>query len=47
MTTSHESQHLDRKSLRLVTGTKADFGELAQRLCLLRERGGRHAAHRH
>lgn len=30
VTTSPESQHLDRKSLRKVTGSTADFGELAQ-----------------
>jgi len=29
MITSRESQHLDRKSLRKVTGSTADFGEIA------------------
>jgi hypothetical protein len=30
MTTSRESHDLDRKSIRKVTGSTADFGELAQ-----------------
>lgn len=30
MTMRRESQHVDRKSLRFVTGAKVDFGELAQ-----------------
>lgn len=30
MTASPESEHLDRKSLRKVTGSTADFSELAQ-----------------
>ena len=30
MAEPRESQHLDRESLRLVTGAKADFGQLAQ-----------------
>ena len=29
MTLSFETQHLERKPLRLVTGKGADFGELA------------------
>ncbi len=41
MTSSHESQHLDRKSLRLVTGARADFGELAQDcVCFANAAGG-------
>ena len=41
MTMPHESQHLDRKSLRLVTGAKADFGELAQDcVCFANAAGG-------
>lgn len=41
MTTPRESQHLDNKSLRLVTGAKADFGELAQScVCFANAAGG-------
>lgn len=41
MTTTRESHHLDRKSLRLVTGTKADFDELAQAcVCFANAAGG-------
>ena len=41
MTTSRESQHLDRKSLRQVTGATADFGELAQDcVCFANAAGG-------
>jgi len=36
-----ESQHLDRKSLCLVTGAKADFGELTQAcVCFANAAGG-------
>ena len=39
--TTRESHHLDRKSLRLVTGAKADFGELAQAcVCFANAAGG-------
>jgi ATP-dependent DNA helicase RecG len=39
--TTRESHHLDRKSLRLVTGVKADFGELAQAcVCFANAAGG-------
>ena len=41
MTTPRESQHLDRKSLRLVTGAKADFGDLARDcVCFANAAGG-------
>jgi len=42
MTTSaRESQHLDRKSLREVTGSTADFGELARNcVCFANGAGG-------
>jgi ATP-dependent DNA helicase RecG len=40
-TTSHESQHLDRKSIRKVTGSTADYGELAQDcVCFANGAGG-------
>lgn len=36
-----ESHHVDRKSLRLVTGAKPDFGELAQAcVCFANAAGG-------
>lgn len=39
--TSRESQHLDRKSIRKVTGSTADFGELAQDcVCFANGAGG-------
>ncbi len=39
--TTHESHTLDRKSLRLVTGAKPDFGELAQDcVCFANAAGG-------
>lgn len=39
--TTRESQHLDRKSLRLVTGANPDFGELAQDcVCFANAAGG-------
>lgn len=38
---TRESHHLDRKSLRLVTGAKADFGEVAQAcVCFANAAGG-------
>jgi len=38
---SRESQHLDRKSIRKVTGSTADFGELAQDcVCFANGAGG-------
>lgn len=38
---SRESQHLDRKSLRKVMGSTADFGELAQDcVCFANGAGG-------
>lgn len=41
MTTSRESQHIDRKSIRKVTGSTADFGELAQDcVCFANGAGG-------
>ena len=41
MTTTRESHHLDRKSLRLVTGGKADLGALAQAcVCFANAAGG-------
>ena len=41
MTTLRESHHLDRKSLRLVTGAKTDFHELAQAcVCFANAAGG-------
>jgi len=40
-TSSRESQHLDRKSIRKVTGSTADFGELAQDcVCFANSAGG-------
>jgi ATP-dependent DNA helicase RecG len=40
-TSSRESQHLDRKSIRKVTGSTADFGELAQDcVCFANGAGG-------
>ncbi len=41
MTAPRESQHFDRKSLRKVTGSTADFGELAQDcVCFANAAGG-------
>jgi ATP-dependent DNA helicase RecG len=41
MTTTRESQHLDRKSIRKVTGSTADFGELARDcVCFANSAGG-------
>lgn len=41
MTSACESHHLDRKSLRKVTGSTADFGELAQAcVCFANGSGG-------
>lgn len=40
-TSSRESQHLDRKSIRKVAGPTADFGELAQDcVCFANGAGG-------
>lgn len=41
MTSARESQHLDRKSLRKITGSTADFGELARDcVCFANGSGG-------
>jgi len=41
MTTARESQHIDRKSVRKVTGSTADFGELARDcVCFANGAGG-------
>jgi len=41
MTTARESQHIDRKSVRKVTGSTADFGDLAQDcVCFANGAGG-------
>ena len=41
MTKLHESQHLDRKSLRKIKGSTSDFGELAQDcVCFANAAGG-------